>query len=86
MLIEPTENSQEDAGLIDFLHEVDGSGGKLLYMPAGGSRQPPSHETVEKRLHYVHQDGLQVFKYAVRKMYEVCKTIDREERTDARRY
>ena len=62
-------------GLIDFLHEVDGSGGQLLYMPAGGSRQPPSHETVEKRLHYVHQDGKQVFKYAVRKMYEVCKEL-----------
>ena len=75
MLIEPVEDSQENVGLIDFLHEVDGSGGQLLYMPAGGSRQPPSHETVEKRLHYVHQDGKQVFKYAVRKMYEVCKEL-----------
>ena len=44
-------------------------------MPAGGSRMPASHETVDKRLHYVHQDGQQVFKYAVRKMYEVCRDL-----------
>ena len=44
-------------------------------MPAGGSRLPASHETVDKRLHYVHQDGQQVFKYAVRKMYEVCRDL-----------
>ena len=77
MLIEPSEDDddEEDVGLIDFLHTVDGSGSKLLYMPAGGSRQPPSHETIEKRLHYVHQDGKQVFKYAVRKMYEVCREL-----------
>ena len=53
--------------------EIDGSGGDYLKMPAGGSRLPASSETVEQRLHYVHQDGAQVFKYAVRKMYEVCK-------------
>jgi 3-oxoacyl-[acyl-carrier-protein] synthase-3 len=44
-------------------------------MPAGGSRLPPSHETVDKRLHYVYQDGSQVFKYAVRKMYESCRDL-----------
>ena len=44
-------------------------------MPAGGSRLPASHETVDKRLHFVHQDGGQVFKYAVRKMYEVCRDL-----------
>jgi 3-oxoacyl-[acyl-carrier-protein] synthase III len=44
-------------------------------MPAGGSRLPPSHETVDQRLHYVHQDGSQVFKFAVRKMYEVCREL-----------
>ncbi len=44
-------------------------------MPAGGSRMPASHETVEKRLHYVHQDGAQVFKYAVRKMYEAGREL-----------
>jgi 3-oxoacyl-[acyl-carrier-protein] synthase-3 len=44
-------------------------------MPAGGSRRPASHETVDQRLHYVHQEGQQVFKYAVRKMYEVCRDL-----------
>jgi 3-oxoacyl-[acyl-carrier-protein] synthase-3 len=73
MLLEPAESDGE--GLIDFIHEVDGSGGKYLYMPAGGSRCPASHETVDKRMHYVHQDGQQVFKFAVRKMYESCKAL-----------
>jgi 3-oxoacyl-[acyl-carrier-protein] synthase-3 len=73
MLLEPAES--EDEGLIDYIHELDGSGGKYLYMPAGGSRRPPSHETVDQRMHFVHQDGQQVFKFAVRKMYEVCKDL-----------
>jgi 3-oxoacyl-[acyl-carrier-protein] synthase-3 len=73
MLVEPADSPEE--GLIDFLHEVDGSGGKYLYMPAGGSRRPSSRETVEGRMHYVHQDGQQVFKYAVRKMYESCSEL-----------
>jgi len=54
---------------------VDGSGGVSLYMPGGGSLNPPSHETVDKKMHYVHQDGQAVFKYAVRKMAEVCDEI-----------
>ena len=74
MLLEPAEED-EDLGFIDFLGEVDGAGGEYLVMPAGGSRMPPSHETVEQRLHYVHQDGQQVFKYAVRKMYEACREL-----------
>jgi 3-oxoacyl-[acyl-carrier-protein] synthase III len=74
VLIEPAEEG-EDAGFVDFLGEIDGSGGEFLKMPAGGSRMPASHETVDKRLHYVHQDGQQVFKYAVRKMYESCREI-----------
>jgi 3-oxoacyl-[acyl-carrier-protein] synthase III len=68
-LIEPAAEG-EGAGFIDFLGEVDGSGGEFLYMPAGGSRKPATHETVDKREHFVHQEGQQVFKYAVRKMYE----------------
>ena len=68
-----TEN--EDAGFIDFLGEIDGSGGDYLKMPAGGSRLPASNETVQNRLHYVHQEGQQVFKYAVRKMYETCAEL-----------
>jgi len=67
-LVEPTEPGEE--GILDFHHDIDGSGGCYLYMPAGGSLHPPSHETVEKRMHYVHQDGRQVFKYAVRRMTE----------------
>jgi 3-oxoacyl-[acyl-carrier-protein] synthase-3 len=73
MLVEPSED--ESLGFIDFMGEVDGSGGQFLYMPAGGSRRPASIETVEKRMHYVHQEGQQVFKYAVRRMYEVCRDL-----------
>jgi 3-oxoacyl-[acyl-carrier-protein] synthase-3 len=73
VLLEPT--SDRDDGLLDFLHEVDGSGGCSLYMPGGGSLHPSSRETVEKKMHYVHQDGQAVFKYAVRKMAEVCGKI-----------
>jgi 3-oxoacyl-[acyl-carrier-protein] synthase-3 len=75
MLLEPVEREENGAGFIDFLGEIDGSGANYLYMPAGGSRRPASCETVEKRMHYVHQDGQQVFKYAVRKMYDTCKTL-----------
>ena len=72
MLLEP---GQDGEGFIDFLGEIDGSGGDYLKMPAGGSRMPASHDTVEQRLHYVKQDGAQVFKYAVRKMYEVSRDL-----------
>ena len=64
-----------DLGIIDFAHEIDGSGGPALFMPAGGSLRPASHETVEKRMHYVHQDGQTVFKFAVRKTEEICRTV-----------
>lgn len=74
MLLEPAEDG-ENFGFIDFLGEVDGSGGDYLKMPAGGSRLPASHETVDQRLHFVKQDGAQVFKYAVRKMYEVARDL-----------
>ena len=73
MLLEPSEH--QDTGLVDFLHEIDGSGGDWLCMPAGGSRQPATCETVRQRLHYVHQEGQQVYKYAVRKMSEVCVSL-----------
>src|SRR5580658_7440578 len=56
VLIEPAE---EGEGILDFKHDVDGSGGCLLYMPAGGSLNPANRETVEKRMHYVHQEGQQ---------------------------
>lgn len=75
MLVEAAGENEPNAGFIDFLGEVDGSGGDYLKMPAGGSRMPPTHETIDQRLHYVHQDGSQVFKYAVRKMYESCHDL-----------
>jgi 3-oxoacyl-[acyl-carrier-protein] synthase-3 len=76
VLLEPASNESE--GIIDFVHDIDGSGGMSLYMPGGGSLNPPSHETVDKRMHYVHQEGPQVFKYAVRKMAEVaCNLVER---------
>jgi 3-oxoacyl-[acyl-carrier-protein] synthase-3 len=75
MLIEAADDADEGAGFIDFLGEIDGSGGDFLKMPAGGSRRPASHETVDGRMHYVHQEGGQVFKYASRKMYEVCRDL-----------
>ena len=75
MLLEPAPENDGDFGFIDFVGEVDGSGGNALYMPAGGSRIPSSHETVDKRMHFVHQEGQAVFKYAVRKMYESCRDL-----------
>ncbi|MGB6545847.1 MAG: beta-ketoacyl-ACP synthase III [Candidatus Acidiferrales bacterium] len=69
VLLEPAADGE---GILDFVHDIDGSGGMSLYMPGGGSLNPPSHETVDKRMHYVHQEGPQVFKYAVRKMAEVA--------------
>ncbi len=83
MLLEPGVNGSRDAdshagespGFIDFIGEIDGSGGSYLKMPAGGSRIPASAETVEKKMHFVYQEGAQVFKYAVLKMYEVCTAL-----------
>lgn len=67
VLLEPSTGNE---GILDFAHDVDGSGGQNLFMPGGGSLNPSSQETVEKRMHYVHQEGAQVFKYAVRRMSE----------------
>ena len=61
--------------IVDFEHEIDGAGGPALCMPAGGSLRPSSHETVERRLHYVKQEGQTVFKFAVRKTEEVAKRL-----------
>jgi 3-oxoacyl-[acyl-carrier-protein] synthase-3 len=72
VLVEPASDSE---GIIDFLNDMDGSGGCNLYMPGGGSLHPSTHETVEKRMHYVHQEGAQVFKYAVRRMSELAVEI-----------
>jgi len=72
MLIEPAEQGE---GFMGFLNEIDGSGGDYLKQPAGGSRMPATAETVAQRLHFVKQDGQQVFKYAVRKMYEMSREL-----------
>ncbi len=76
VLVEPATSPAE--GILDFHNDIDGSGGCCLYMPGGGSLHPPSHETVDKKMHYVHQEGAQVFKYAVRRMAEVaCHLLQR---------
>ncbi|MEZ5287114.1 MAG: beta-ketoacyl-ACP synthase III [Vicinamibacterales bacterium] len=62
-------------GILDFEHQVDGSGGSALCMPAGGSRQPASRETIDQRLHYVKQEGQAVFKFAVRNTGEICERL-----------
>jgi len=82
MLIEPSDGDGDASGFIDFLGEIDGSGGDYLKMPAGGSRMPATAETVQQRMHYVHQDGQQVFRYAVRKMEELsCELLRRNNLT-----
>jgi 3-oxoacyl-[acyl-carrier-protein] synthase-3 len=73
VILEPA--AEEGVDVIDFLHEIDGSGACSLYMPAGGSLNPATHETVDKKMHYVHQDGQAVFKFAVKKMAEICETL-----------
>jgi 3-oxoacyl-[acyl-carrier-protein] synthase-3 len=72
VLLEP---STEDVGVKDFLLHADGNGMTYLHMKAGGSLLPPSHETVDKRMHYVHQEGQAVFKHAVYNMAEVSAKI-----------
>ena len=67
--------SEDEPHIIDFAHEIDGSGGPALQMPAGGSLMPASHETVEKRLHYVKQEGQTVFKFAVKKTEEISRRL-----------
>jgi 3-oxoacyl-[acyl-carrier-protein] synthase III len=67
VLLEPREDG---TGILDFAHEVDGSGACHLLMPAGGSQMPATRETVDQGLHYIKQQGQHVFKYAVRKFAE----------------
>lgn len=72
-LLEPCEEGE--VGLIDFWHEIDGAGGNSLFMPAGGSLNPPSHATIDARMHAIRQDGQAVYKFAVRKMAEATETL-----------
>ena len=73
VLLEPCEEGE--VGLVDFWHEVDGSGGDALCMPAGGSLHPSSVETVTNRAHFIKQDGQTVYKFAVRKMMEASEKV-----------
>ena len=73
VLLEPCADGE--VGLVDYLHEIDGSGGVALNMPAGGSLNPATAETVAAKMHYVHQDGAAVYKFAVRKMAEASETL-----------
>ena len=73
VVLSPAEPGEP--AFIDFLHEIDGSGGPALCMPAGGSRRPASHETVDQRMHYVKQDGQTVFKFAVKKNQEITMSL-----------
>jgi 3-oxoacyl-[acyl-carrier-protein] synthase-3 len=72
-LLEPAEEGEQ--GIIDYVAQVEGVGGQYLYMPGGGSLHPASHETIDKKMHYIHQDGKQVFKYAVKKMAEMTELV-----------
>lgn len=72
VLLEP---SSDDAGILDHVAQIEGMGGEFLFMPGGGSLNPASHETVDKKMHYIHQDGKNVFKYAVKKMSEMTERI-----------
>ena len=67
--------AEDEIGLVDFVHEIDGSGAQSLYMPGGGSLHPSTVETVEAKMHFVHQEGGAVFKVAVRKMAELSETL-----------
>src|SRR5271165_7196145 len=73
VLLEPAKEGE--AGIIDHVAQIEGAGGQYLYMPGGGSLNPATHETVDKKMHYIHQDGQQVFKYAVKKMAEMTHRI-----------
>ena len=73
VLLEPC--AEGEVGLVDFVHEIDGSGASSLYMPGGGSLHPSTAETVANKEHFVHQEGGAVFKVAVRKMSELSETL-----------
>lgn len=76
VLIEPA--LEGEVGFIDFVHEIDGSGGTALNLKGGGSLNPSTHETVDKKMHYIFQDGPVVYKFAVRKMAEATvKVLER---------
>ena len=74
VLLEPAEEGDPNV-ILDHVAQVEGAGGVYLNMPGGGSLNPASEETVAKKMHYIHQDGQQVFKYAVKKMAEMTEQV-----------
>ncbi|MDT0631078.1 beta-ketoacyl-ACP synthase III [Rubrivirga sp. S365] len=72
VLLEP---ATDETGLLDSVQHVDGSNAEALNMPAGGSRHPATHETVDARMHFLKQDGRTVFKRAVVGMAEAAAEI-----------
>jgi len=68
-------SNDDSVGILDYDHMIDGNGGPALCMPAGGSKMPATHETVDQRLHYVKQEGQTVFKFAVRNTGEICERL-----------
>ncbi len=72
VLLEPSKNTN---GIIDSLLRIDGAGGESLIVPGGGSLHPASADTIKKKMHYVHQDGKTVFKFAVKGMADISSDI-----------
>ena len=72
IMVEPSQNGE---GLLDTIIRSDGAGMVHLHQKAGGSRMPPTAETVAKRQHYVHQEGAAVYKFAIARMAEVSSEI-----------
>ncbi|HEY3619273.1 MAG TPA: beta-ketoacyl-ACP synthase III [Candidatus Sulfotelmatobacter sp.] len=73
VLLEPSEDGE--MGILDHVAQIEGIGGQFLCMPGGGSLHPATHDTVDQKMHYIHQDGKNVFKYAVKKMAEMTERI-----------
>jgi 3-oxoacyl-[acyl-carrier-protein] synthase-3 len=79
VLVEPSRNGE---GIHDTMIRSDGAGMPHLHQKAGGSRMPPTAETIAARLHYVHQEGAAVYKFAIAKMAEIAvELLDRNELT-----
>jgi 3-oxoacyl-[acyl-carrier-protein] synthase-3 len=72
VLLEPTT---ENFGIMDYIFRTDGSGRNFLYMKAGGSVRPASHETVDAKEHFIYQEGQSVFKFAVLNMADIAVEI-----------
>jgi len=70
VLLEPVEEN-DDSGIIDFILRMDGAGKEFLYMLGGGSLHPASHATIDKKMHYIYQEGKTVFKFAVKGMADI---------------